>query len=113
MSELKPCPFCGENQKIISHPIASGKKQYSVQCSCGARLYFMDRRYKAIEVWNRRVENAADNAPTIDAVPVVRCDYCARRYEENGEYFCSRTDMSCADDDFCSYGVRRVEDAAD
>lgn len=41
-----------------------------------------------------------------DVVEVVRCDHCERRYEEDGEYFCSRTDMPCADDDFCSHGAR-------
>lgn len=44
-----------------------------------------------------------------DVVEVVRCDHCERRYEEDGEYFCSRTDMPCADDDFCSYGQRKIE----
>lgn len=55
--ELKPCPFCGGKPNIVSHPIAQRKKQYAVQCSCGARFYFMDRRYKAIEAWNRRAGN--------------------------------------------------------
>ena len=44
--------------------------------------------------------------PTADVVEVVRCDYCERRYEEDGEYFCSCTDTPCADDDFCSHGAR-------
>ena len=47
-----------------------------------------------------------DAQPAADVVEVVRCDYCGRRYEEDGEYFCSRTDMPCADDDFCSHGAR-------
>ncbi len=51
-----------------------------------------------------------EKAPTIDAVPVVRCKACERRYEENGEYFCSHTDTSCGDDDFCSHGLRREEE---
>lgn len=47
-----------------------------------------------------------NSIPAADVVEVVRCDHCGRRYEENGEYFCSRTDMPCADDDFCSHGAR-------
>jgi len=48
--------------------------------------------------------------PVADVVKVVRCDCCERRYEEDGEYFCGRTDMPCADDDFCSYGERKDGD---
>lgn len=41
-----------------------------------------------------------------DVVEVVRCDNCERRYEEDGEYICGRTGMPCADDEFCSHGIR-------
>lgn len=51
-----------------------------------------------------------DKQPTIDAVPVVRCDDCWYRYEnDNGYYVCGMSDIICGDDDFCSYGKRRVE----
>ena len=53
-------------------------------------------------------------APAADVVEVVRCDDCERRYEnDNGEYVCSYTECLCADDDFCSYGVRRDNDETD
>lgn len=52
--KLKPCPFCGGKPYINSHPIAQRKKQWAVQCRCGARFFFFDRKYKAIEAWNRR-----------------------------------------------------------
>ena len=52
---------------------------------------------------------AISQTPAAEVVEVVRCDHCERRYEEDGEYFCSRTDMPCADDDFCSYGQRKIE----
>lgn len=53
--------------------------------------------------------NCIKEAPAAGVADVVRCDHCERRYEEDGEYFCSRTDMPCADDDFCSYGQRKIE----
>lgn len=56
-SELKPCPFCGGTPYMQSHPVAQGKKQWAVQCRCGARFSFVDRRYKAVTAWNRRCEN--------------------------------------------------------
>lgn len=47
---------------------------------------------------------ALDNAPTIDAVPVVRCKDCTEFDEKEQE--CS---VWCGfrENDFCSYGVRK------
>ena len=52
-----------------------------------------------------------DNAPTIDAVPVVRCKDCEwRNWETNG---CNRN--PCVEpwfeNDFCSYGERKDKEA--
>ena len=55
------------------------------------------------------------NAPTIDAVPVVRCKDCIY-YETGKDYlpYCNHVDGGIADypraDDFCSYGERRSDD---
>lgn len=51
-------------------------------------------------------------APTIDAVKVVRCRECKHweGEERNGFYYfetCSRTKLDALSDDFCSYGERR------
>lgn len=54
-----------------------------------------------------------DNAPTIDAVPVVRCKDC--EYYDGDECQCPYIFMSDGahmypdPDDFCSYGERREE----
>ena len=69
----------------------------------------------------RLIHNAVDNAPTIDAVPVVRCKDC-KYYRESRvlapNKFCFRLNhptkpgkigYNFADDDFCSRGVRRNE----
>ena len=47
---------------------------------------------------------ALEEAPTIDAVEVVRCKDC--RYWNNGD--CYRLELS-RPDDFCSYGERKEE----
>ena len=58
----------------------------------------------------RLIHNAVDNAPTVDAVPVVRCDDCWM-YEEG---FCFSRHVGCGSvtpqrnpDDFCSHGKRK------
>ena len=46
-----------------------------------------------------------EKAPTVDAVPVVRCTDC-KYHDDYGVHFCNRLGMDCPDDsDFsCSYG---------
>ena len=55
--------------------------------------------------------NAIDFAPTIDAVPVVRCRECKYRFRNNGhnKNGCPIVDANIwmDDDDFCSYGERK------
>lgn len=52
--KLKPCPFCGRSPYIQKRPVAQKKCIYAVKCHCGVLTHFMERQYKAIEVWNTR-----------------------------------------------------------
>lgn len=57
-----------------------------------------------------------DNAPTIDAEPVVRCKdclSCEAHFKRNGEvyfYRCNYFDIEIEPLDFCSRGERRYSD---
>lgn len=57
---------------------------------------------------------AIDNAPTIDAVPVVRCKDCKHNNERHaltdGGVWCEYWGTDPDNDDFCSYGERRTSD---
>lgn len=73
------------------------------------------------------LEKLLNNAPTVDAVEVVRCreckDYCPASDGHGGEMhygFCiNRHDETCRvtrnryERDFCSYGVRKDSDSND
>lgn len=52
------------------------------------------------------------NAPTIDAVPVVRCEDCIFRCAPKlyGDLECKILGVPMRNDDFCSYGERRSDD---
>ena len=52
-----------------------------------------------------------DDAPTVDAVPVVRCRDCEHYNPENYDVSCDHPKgiMGPSDDDFCSYGERREQ----
>lgn len=60
------------------------------------------------------VTHYLDHAPTIDAVPVVRCKSCihAKWSEQNKAYYCRRrwAMHKVRDRDFCSYGKRKDGD---
>ena len=55
MSELKPCPFCGEDgitKKIMS------RERWRVVCeNCGGRTDDYLDRNDAIKAWNRRAKD--------------------------------------------------------
>lgn len=57
MSELKPCPFCGGEAKIVKSP----ENEYIAICrnkQCNASVgFFPNTRKEAIEAWNRRADD--------------------------------------------------------
>ena len=62
MAELKPCPFCGGEARLIEESISMWSRiphDFAVVCkNCHAsiRQYFRTEA-EAIEAWNRRVDN--------------------------------------------------------
>lgn len=54
-----------------------------------------------------------DNAPTVDAVPVVRCKECKHMRRDNVGVFCKvwHGYNGCGEDGFCSYGERRTDES--
>ena len=60
----------------------------------------------------RPIRRVIDEAPTVDAVPVVRCKDCKYRADatDNGNYLCNRKMLGLVrPNDFCSFGERRTE----
>lgn len=62
------------------------------------------------------------DAPTVDAVPVIRCRDCKHRFEsmemitKDGNtvqfgHYCKATGQIVNDDDFCAWAERRADDA--
>lgn len=76
-----------------------------------------DKLYEADAVTMRGVA-IINNEPTVDAVPVVRCGKCKRRYkplddDARNEIYCEFMGSTMQKDDFCSHGCadgeRRTE----
>ena len=66
-------------------------------------------KYHKTSVWDSWVE--INSAPTVDAVPVVRCKDCIWYAEkETGEGWCSEVmARPMPHNGFCSYGERKEE----
>lgn len=56
-----------------------------------------------------RVNDILEYAPTVDAIPVVRCDDCKHHDEGENYIYCWALHMRCPDDSefFCKYGERK------
>ena len=59
MSELKPCPFCGEEAVIYIWNGGEGTPRCK-QCRCQIDDFF-DKKEEAIAAWNRRAERTCHN----------------------------------------------------
>lgn len=61
MKELKKCPFCGSDAKVLHHEsytmdFASVYKYYAICSKCKANTDLKADVIEAIESWNRRAE---------------------------------------------------------
>ncbi len=54
-TELKPCPFCGGEAKIVNDEEFEVFFAICKHCNASTRLF--DDEVVAIEAWNRRVDN--------------------------------------------------------
>lgn len=69
MSELKPCPFCGEKAEIFdnSKDFSADRKRYFIRCTgkghCMMIMAFDQNTDKAqtIKAWNRRMTHEQSN----------------------------------------------------
>lgn len=50
-----------------------------------------------------------DDAPTVDAVPVVRCENCLHNHGERDKPECRFTDLVRSNKFYCRFGERKEE----
>ena len=73
--------------------------------------YIQETLYRRGFKTRQDIEEWLNNAPTIDAVPVVRCRDCKNlvnaTINANCFLICDISDMEIAPEDFCSHGERK------
>ena len=96
-----------ENDLISRETLVAAIQEYQMNLFCNKlRLGEIDLNSTSAIA---NVERLVCEAPSIDAVEVVRCKDC--EYNEGvpmpvGFLYCSRTDSVVKEDDYCSYGWR-------
>ena len=71
--------------------------------------FLQDNIWECFDEWGNytRAGQAVADAPTIDAVEVVRCKDCIHYESDGGALMVCRIDNMVVDDiDYCSYGER-------
>ena len=58
MEELKPCPFCGSEARIVTNNAGSVRIKCTNIYKCGARQEWWGMEEDAIKAWNRRAGEA-------------------------------------------------------
>lgn len=57
--KLLPCPFCGEDKKLVSFVRPDPTKIHGVECwTCGATGGYANGKHESAEIWNRRAVNS-------------------------------------------------------
>ena len=81
---------------------ADALRSYMDECSKESRF----------RVYYGYAESFINDAPTIDAVPVVRCRDCRYCDPSNGAFWCDRFDSAVQIDGmaYCSYGKRKLKE---
>ena len=78
MSDVKPCPFCGESCAFVEDiETAQGLKWYVFCFACGATGGYKETPAKAIEAWNTRAD---------DNEEVVTCFNCGAQIDMLGMF---------------------------
>lgn len=90
--ELKPCPFCGSEAKLMGGPMA--QETYSVWClaSRGKRHFLGCLGYneaEAIAAWNTRADFPATDAPAVKVKALVWSHPSSANFKK-GECFHAR-----------------------
>ena len=95
MSDLKPCPFCGEAESVVAVWMGNGGDAEATCRSCDASVPFLPTIEMAVERWNNRpIEDAMRNdlmdaldlkagrGPTALSMVVAERDALRREVEE-------------------------------
>lgn len=98
-------------ESLYGSSIAEIKKHMDIDDSFSVPMHAMESYAKAKQFFFG-LKGILEAAPTVDAVPVVRCRECKHSYESISGRFCSMgpcVDCFVPEYFFCSYGERKED----
>lgn len=104
--------FFDSDEEYISHLEQMLSHEESIQRLWRERASELEKERDAALSELKRTKTMLENAPTVDAMEVVRCKECRNARESNtqiGLKWCNRFSNIMRDFDFCSFGERRTD----
>lgn len=98
-------------ETLYGPSIAELKKHMAIDDDLSVPLHALEG-YSRAKQFYYGLKGILDAAPTVDAVPVVRCRECKHSYESISGRFCSMgpcVDCIVPEDFYCSYGEREED----
>lgn len=105
---------------IDAEPLYEKLMNFSVETTVSTSDTVEVRLKKIVDDVLEYYKKTISEAPTVDAVPVIRCKDCAhvnievRDYEmylpKQCELYCELDELPVKTDDFCSYGERKEDE---
>lgn len=105
---------------IDAEPLYEKLMNFSVETTVSTSDTLEVRLKKIVDDVLEYYKKTISEAPTVDAVPVIRCKDCAHVNIEVRDYamylpkqcelYCELDELPVKPDDFCSYGERKEED---
>lgn len=94
---------------IDAEPLYEKLMNFSVETTVSTSDTVEFRLKKIVDDVLEYYKKTISEAPTVDAVPVIRCKDCASSedYMQNGWRYCDYFSCTMRENSFCSYGIRK------
>lgn len=98
-------------ETLYGPSIAELKEHMDIDDELSVPMHGLEGYVRAKQFYNG-IKGILEAAPTVDAVPVVRCRECKHSYESISGRYCTMgpcVDCIVPEDFFCSYGKREED----
>lgn len=89
MEELKPCPFCGSEARLVEGVGVREELCWRVECrNCGAKIHSFTSKENTVGLWNSRIDASRKNDGK--GISITPGHYQGKRTIDKQEYAIAR-----------------------